>query len=411
MSGSTPVRQDARIIFSISFGHAVAHFYNLLLPPLFPWIKLAFGLSWSQLGFLMTVYFLVSGVAQTAAGFLVDRYGARLVLYAGLLCLAAAACLLASAPSYTILLLGAGLAGLGNSVFHPADFTLMNKCVSVGRLGHAYSMHGIAGHLGWAVAPMYLLGIASLAGWRYALLAAAVLPLLAVMLLLTARACWGADTRQSKSASEQGQGWQFLRLPAVWACFSFFFISAIALGGIQSFSTVSLQHLYEMSVVWATTAFTLYMVGSASGMILGGFLASRSKQHERIIALAFCVAATAAWCIASAKISPVLAVVLMTITGLGAGIAGPSRDFLIREAAPKQAMGRVYGIVYGGLELGFACAPLLFAYLMDHKQPDLVFVWIGICQILAIFTALGVKTTLVKRHAVEKLASAPSTGR
>lgn len=395
--------KDARIIATISFAHAVAHFFNLLLPPLFPWIKSTFALNWGQLGMLMTVYFAVSGVAQTPAGILVDRFGARYVLYAGLACLSVAAIILAGAHTYPILMLGMILAGLGNSVFHPADFTLLNQCVAQRRLGHAFSTHGLSGHLGWAVAPMFLMTIASFSGWRNALLAAAALPLLAWLMLLMLRHCLAPVVLPTSAASRSnGALLDFLKIPSVWACFGFFFISAIALGGIQSFATVGLQHLYAISVVWATTAFTCYMLGSASGMVIGGFLAARSLQHERIIACAFFAAALSSCLIASARLNAGLLAVFMASTGFAAGIAGPSRDFLIRQAAPKHAMGRVYGIVYAGLELGFACAPLLFAHLMDDKRPDLVFISIGICQVLAIFTAIGVKTSLSRAQLNEK---------
>ncbi len=401
MSKSTAVlarKHDARIIALISFGHAIAHFYNLILTPLFPWIKTSFNLTWAQLGFLMTMYFAVSGVVQLLAGFLVDKYGGRRILFAGLACLALSALVMAMAPNYTILMLGAMLAGLGNSVFHPADFSLLNKYVSTPRLGHAYSMHGISGNLGWAIAPIFLIGICNLANWRVALIAASCLPIAVLLALFAYRNCFSLDQssgeRCQPASHSNASMLSFLKLKAIWVCFGFFLVSAIALGGIQSFSPTGLRHIYGISLTLATTAFTIYMLGSALGMVWGGFLAAKTLQHERIIALAFCTAGISACLIGSGLVAPELAVILMAVTGLGAGVAAPSRDFLIRAAAPQEAMGRVYGIVYSGLELGFAIAPWLFGHLMDHHHPDLVFYSIGACQLLAILTAIGVKSTL-----------------
>ncbi len=391
-------KHDARIIALISFGHAIAHFYNLILTPLFPWIKISFNLTWAQLGFLMTMYFAVSGVVQLLAGFLVDKYGGRRILFAGLACLALSALVMAIAPNYTILMLGAMLAGLGNSVFHPADFSLLNKYVNPARLGHAYSMHGISGNLGWAIAPIFLIGICNFSNWRIALIAASCLPIAALLALVSQRAvflqCLLDGQRPVRKAENNSSMLSFLKLRAIWVCFAFFLVSAIALGGIQSFSPTGLQHIYGISLTLATTAFTTYMLGSALGMVWGGFIAAKTRQHERIIALSFCTAGISACFIGSGSVPPMLAVVLMAVTGLGAGVAAPSRDFLIRAAAPQEAMGRVYGIVYSGLELGFAIAPWLFGHLMDQKHPEYVFYGIGVCQLLAILTAIGVKSTL-----------------
>lgn len=407
MSQSTEApHHDARIIALISFGHAIAHFYNLILTPLFPWIKDSYQLTWTQLGFLMTMYFAVSGVVQLLAGFLVDTYGGRRILVAGLVCLALSSILMAIAPNYSVLMLGAMVAGMGNSVFHPADFSLLNKYVSPARLGHAYSMHGIFGNLGWALAPIFLIGICNLSNWRVALMAASCLPI-AVLLLLFAHSeifSQQLTATQRSRPSPQGSMLSFLKLRAIWVCFGFFLVTAIALGGIQSFSSTGMRQIYGISLTLATTAFTVYMLGSAAGMGWGGFLATNTSQHERIIALAFSTAGISACLIGSGVVSAWGAVVLMAVTGLGAGIAAPSRDFLIRAAAPQEAMGRVYGMVYSGLELGFAIAPWLFGRLMDQKHPDYVFYGIGACQLLAIVTAIGVKSTLTTPKVTGKCA-------
>ncbi len=404
------LRQDAQVIALVGVAHGVSHFFHLILAPLFPWLKIAFDLSYAELGLLMTVFFVVSGIGQAAAGFVVDRVGARTVLFAGMALLGLSALALSVAQNYAMLLAGSMLAGLGNSVFHPADFTLLNKRVSANRLGHAFSVHGISGNLGWAAAPVFLAGIAGVAGWRAALAAAAAVPFvwLAVLfafrhLLDTGSGHAGAG-RKAAAASQEGGALSFIRLPAVWMCFAFFFITALALGGIQSFSAAGLRDLYGMSLASATLGQTAYMLASAAGMVWGGFLAARASRHDRTIALAFAFSGAFALLIAAAVTPGWMAVLMMGAVGFGAGVAGPSRDLLIRAAAPKNATGRVYGVVYSGLDIGLASGPLLFGALMDARQPALVFVLIGVFQIAAILTAVNVGSNTAKRAAAAQAA-------
>lgn len=385
------LRQDARVIGLVGLAHGVSHFYHLILAALFPWLKPAFGLSYAELGLLMTVFFVVSGVGQALSGFIVDRVGARRVLFAGLALLGVAALVLASAQHYAMLLAGSMLAGAGNAVFHPADYTILGQRVSKARMAHAFSVHGITGNIGWAAAPVFLAGFAAVWGWRTALLAASLIPFATVLLLFFQRQALRADPAPLTAQQGGAAGsFDFLRLPAVWMSFGFFFLTAVALGGIQSFASVSLVALYQVSLATATTAYTIYMLASAGGMVLGGFLAARAERHERTIGAAFTLAALLALLLAAAVVPGWMVVLLMGAIGFAAGIAGPSRDLLIRAAAPKQATGRVFGVVYSGLDSGLAVGPLLFGALMDARHPSWVFVCIALFQCLAIGTAVGV---------------------
>ncbi|MBI1891745.1 MAG: MFS transporter [Burkholderiales bacterium] len=408
MNASTySFKRDAQVIGLVGVAHGVSHFFHLILAPLFPWLKDAFHLSHTELGLLMTVFFVVSGIGQALAGFVVDRIGARAVLLSGIAILGLSAFALSLAQNYAMLLAGSALAGLGNSVFHPADFTLLNKRVSASRLGHAFSVHGIAGNLGWAAAPIFLASIAGLAGWRTALMAAAFIPFAWLLVLLAYRDVLRIDEVIVPAASkhESGGAIGFMRLPAVWMCFAFFFITAMALGGIQSFSVASLQEIYGMPLAWANAGYSGYMLASAAGMVWGGFLASRTVRHERTIALAFAVAATMAVLLAAGIVPTWMAAGLMGTIGFGAGVAGPSRDLLIRAAAPKNATGRVYGVVYSGLDIGLAAGPLMFGALMDGHHPAWVFILIGALQMLAIMTAVGVGMNTAKRTTTAEAAS------
>jgi MFS transporter, FSR family, fosmidomycin resistance protein len=395
MTDNTLLRQDAKVITLVGLAHGTSHFYHVILAALIPWLKPEFHLSYAELGLLMTVFFAVSGVGQAMAGFVVDRFGARAVLFTGIALLGLSAVMLAGAHSYAQLMAGAFLAGCGNCVFHPADYTLLNQRVSKSRLAHGFSVHGISGNIGWALSPLFLTFVAGRTDWRTALLSAALLPLTVLALLLWNRHALRPEPIAAPAATAAGApapagALDFLRLKVVWMCFSFFLISAVALAGIQTFAATSLVSLYGMSLQWATSAYTCFMFASAAGMLYGGFLGAGSRHHDRIIMLAFAGAALLALVLAAAVVPAWMAIVLMGMIGLVTGIAGPSRDLMIRGAAPANATGRVFGVVYSGLDSGLALGPLLFGALMDANHPAGVFVFIGVFQALVIVTTLGV---------------------
>ncbi|MEY4752465.1 MAG: hypothetical protein RJA44_140, partial [Pseudomonadota bacterium] len=257
-------QQDLRTISLIGLAHGTSHFHHLLLPPLFPVFIRDFGLSYSELGLLVTLFFIISGVGQALSGFLVDRVGARPVLFAALTSFIAASLAGALAQGYAGLMLAAALAGLGNAPFHPVDFTILNKRVSARRLGHGFAVHGISGNLGWALAPVFLIGLSGLAGgWRTAFFGSALLGALVLALLWWQRAA--LDDRQgswqpapgsaAKAAPVDEHPMAFLKLPSVWLCFSFFFWTTVALSAIQSFASPALARMYDLPL--SATAFVV----------------------------------------------------------------------------------------------------------------------------------------------------------
>jgi MFS transporter, FSR family, fosmidomycin resistance protein len=383
-------RTDFTVIGLIGMAHGTSHFFHMLLPPLFTTFAAEFSLNYSQLGLLVTVFFVISGIGQALAGFLVDRVGARPVLFCALVCFVAAALAAANAHSYAGLVVAAAFAGLGNSPFHPADFTILNKRVSAPRLGHAFSVHGISGNLGWAAAPIFLLGLGTWTGsWRTAYLCAALLPLAVLLLLIWHRdhiddrqGAWAADAAGKPAAQEHAMA--FLRLPSVWLCFSFFFFTTAALSAIQGFAGPALARLH--SVPLSATAFVVtgYMLCGALGTIAGGFLVARVQRLERTIAAAMAMAALLLLLAASAAIPAWAAGFAVALAGIGTGLASPSRDMLIKRAAPPGATGRVYGTVYSGLDVGFAIAAPIFGRLLDQGQPSAIFVGSALALLMGI---------------------------
>jgi len=392
---------DVRVISLLSLAHGSSHFFHLILPPLFPWLKTEFALSYAELGLLMSVFFVVSCIVQAASGFLVDRIGARPVLFVGVGLLALSAIVLSQSNGYGMLVFGAVIAGCGNGVFHPVDYTLINHKVSVPRLPYAYSAHGVTGYLGWAVAPVFMAGIAALSDWRVALLCAAVLEALILLVLWFNRGDLIDDAKHRrasaiKAAEEANPGrapqgsFAFLKLISVWLCWLFFFFSMIAMAGIQSFAPSALNQLYGIPVTKGNFSITLMALGSAAGMILGGVMAAKLKMPDRIVGTCLFACAVIGLLIGAEFVTAALVPGLFFMIGCGLGIAAPSRDMMIRSATPQGVSGSVYGIVYSGIDLGAAVGPLLFGILLDAGKPNSLFIGVAFLQLLLILTAVKV---------------------
>lgn len=390
-----PLRNDAGVIGLVGIAHLVSHFSQLLLAPLFPWLKDALDASYTELGFLMTIFFVVSCAVQTASGFLVDRFGPRPILFGGLGLVALAAFGFAASPNYWAMAFFAIVAGVGNGVFHPVDYTLLNRKVSAPRLGHAYSFHGITGSLGWALAPVLLVPLAIAFSWRVALAGAGVFVLLVFALLWFYRGrlalAPSAPAPSAAAARATSSGYDFLRIPAVWMCFAFFFFYAVVLSAVQAFAPEAARHLHQVPVALAAMCLTVYMVCSAGGMVLGGFLAADPSRCERVVAGGLGVAALVALTIGFAPVPGLAVPALFGAMGFATGIAGPSRDLLVKKSTPENATGRVYGVVYSGLDIGQAVAPLAFGALMDQRNYQGVWLGLVITQVVLIASAFNVR--------------------
>ncbi len=388
------LRQEATVVSLVGLSHGISHFSQLLLAPLFPWLKDAFAVSYAQLGFLLTIFFTVSCIVQAASGFWVDRFGPRPILLAGLSMLGLAALGYAVSTGYWMLAAFSVLAGAGNGVFHPVDYTLINRKVSKARLGHAYGMHGISGSLGWALAPALLVPLTMAYSWRVALACAGALALAVLALLLWRRSDLDVPQLAPPAAPRIGAAPEhvlaFLKLPAVWVCFAFFFFYAGALSVVQTFAPQAASQLQGVPPHLAAMCLSVYMVCSAGGMVVGGFLVANPERCERIVGAAFGAAACIAMIIGFGSVPAMAVPVLFGLMGLAAGITGPSRDLLVKRSTPDHATGRVYGVVYSGLDIGQAAVPLFVGALMDQGAYRSVWLALVLLQGVLILSAFGV---------------------
>lgn len=382
------MKNDATVIGLISFAHGMSHFFQLLLAPLFPFIREELGVSYAALGFLVALFYTLSALFQPLAGFVVDRYGARSVLFGGVAFFVAGTALMGVSTSYAMLAVGAALTGIGNSVFHPADFAILNARVSPRRLGYAFSAHGVVGYLGYAVAPVFSVPIAAAYGWHAALLGGAGLGVGLLLLLLVNAKHLYIETQPRRGARSFAADARVLFAWPVVLCFLYFTLFAAGLAGLQSFSVSALVEQYKVAATAASGALTAYLVSAAAGILAGGFVAARASRHGVVAASGLAVNAFAILLVAMGLVPNAALPLALAVAGFASGMVAPSRDLIVRASTPKGAEGRVFGFVYSGLDVGSFAMPVFYGWMLDHAMPQAVF------YVVFAFTAGAIATVL-----------------
>jgi MFS family permease len=367
----------------------MSHFYQIVLPPLFLLLKDAFGVGYAELSIVMSLMYATSGLMQTPAGILVDRLGATRVLIGGLGLYSTAVLLYGFAPNLWVLAALAVAAGLGNCVFHPADYAILSDRVEATRLGRAYGVHNLGGSLGWAAAPIAVLVLTSVVGWRVALSILGGLGLVLTLYLVLQAAALATERRSRGTREAAASSKIFLSQP-ILVCFSYFILLAVATVALQAFLPSSLVSGFGISLKAATSALTGFLVGSALGMFAGGIIADRFGRHELVVAAGLFTAAMMSLSIGILALPISTLFLCIAVGGFAWGCTTPSRDMLVRNAAPAGAMGTVVGFVYSGLDLGSAVAPPFLGFLLDHQLPHVIFIFTAGILLLAISTAFVV---------------------
>lgn len=396
MTATAPAsRPDGLVIGLVGLAHLLSHFYQVALGPLFPLLRDEFGVSYTALGLVISVFYGVSGVCQAFVGILVDRYGADRLLLFGITTVSTAVMLMGTVADYWMLLPLAVMAAFGNCVFHPADLSILSAKVSPERIGRAYGIHGFGGSCGYFLSPIVIYyGVASFAGWRAGLIVAGLIGWLAALLIFRYRAVlrMPVDGEAGAAAGGAMPGFAFYgrlltNLPLM-AAFFYFALIAAALVGIQNFSVTALVEIYESPIYLAAAGLTAYLGANASGILAGGELADRFPRHAIIAATGLASGAGFMLCIATIPLPMTAVIGLLAAVGFCVGATGPSRDLLIRAATPPGATGKVFGFAYSGLDLGGALGPFLFGWLMDGGQFRMVFMAIAAMYVVAILSVL-----------------------
>jgi MFS transporter, FSR family, fosmidomycin resistance protein len=378
-----------RVVGGVSAAHFVSHYYILLLAPLLPFVRADYGISYTEIGFVLSVFNTVSALLQAPAGFLVDRLGARIPLIGALLFGACAFTIAALTHSYWMLVAMFALAGVGNAIYHPADYALLSHHVPGERIGQAFSVHTFAGMLGSAVAPPTLLIMQSLWGWRGAFIGAGMLGFAVAALLLVLREIPGHASASPRSYSTgDSAGWRLLMSPPILLNLVFFILLAMLSGGIYNYSVVALRALYATPLATANAALTGYLLLSAGGVLVGGLLVGRTSRHGLVAAVGLLISALFISLVAEVNLPALGMVAVVAASGFFWGVIMPSRDMIVREVTPPGSFGKVFGFVTTGFNIGGIVAPLIFGALMDHGNPRLVFLLVAACSLLAILTVI-----------------------
>jgi MFS family permease len=394
-SAGTGIVRDAKVISLISVVHFVSHLHAMLLPPVFVLVKASFGVGYTEIAFALTAYNIVSALLQTPAGFLVDRIGPRIMLTGGLLIAAAATAIIALVPGYWTFIAAYALLGVANTVYHPADYSILSSAIDGRRIGKAFSVHTFSGYMGFGAAPAFMIACTALWGWHGAYLAAALLALGAALLLMVAghilpkRPRTPAPTTVKKSSEKDNKvGWDLLLSMPILRNLFFFLCLGMANGGIQTYAVVSQQVMFGTPAAISNIALSGFLLMSAVGVLLGGVIADRTVHHERVAAIGFACTAVMSIVMGWVALPGFALIAVMSAGGVLNGMIQPSRDMMVRAVTPPGSFGKVFGFVTTGLNLGGMVAPLAYGWMMDHGQPQMIYAVVTLFILLALVTAI-----------------------
>ncbi len=399
------LKQDVRVVGILSGGHFMSHYYTMMLPPLFPLLHDDLGVSYALLGLLLSLKSLASGTTQLPAGILVDRYGARKILIFGFSMILVSYLFVAMSDAFWMIALAFMLAGIGNAVFHPADYSIMNQTVRASRMGRSFSAHTFAGHLGSALAPVVTLFLIAALGWdwREAVLASLAAGLFIIFGLLSQWSHIHEGTAKNskvgtaEAASAAGgvelTTWQsIMQIVAskpMLFLFLFFSMQSLGSGGFKNFAVAGLVTLHGTSLSAAGGALTGFLFASAFGVLVGGVLADYDKRHARTASVALFVTAVISLLVGAVDMHYALLVFFFTLAGLFQGVIRPARDMMIRAASPKGSVGKAFGFVFSGQAIGGTISPVVFGAMIDLGAPEWVFYASALFLVLCILAVLG----------------------
>jgi len=365
---------ETKMIGLVSGAHFASHVYFMVLPPLFAFIRADYGVSFAELGMLLALFNILSTVLQAPAGFLVDRFSPGTLLI-GALALSGVGFLLGGlVPAYWTLVVGLAIAGIANTIYHPADYALLSSGVAIKRMGQAFSFHTFAGLLGTAVTPAAMLFLAALFGWHAALLGAGALGVAGAFILAQQRHALGdIHHKRQRAASADMAGWTLLLSWPILRNLLFFVFLSLVSTGVSSFTIVALVQLYDTPLATANLALTAFLMCNALGVLAGGPITSRTTRYDLVAAFGLITSAAALLIVAIVPLGAMLLALTLAAAGFLNGIFMPARDMLVRAVTPEGSFGKVFGFVTGGFSIGGIVAPLVFGWLMDLGEARWVF--------------------------------------
>ena len=383
-------RRETHVIGLISMAHMLSHLYMLALPPLFPLMRADLGWSYSQLGLGITCFAVATGLLQTPMGFVCQRIGARPVLVTGLMLNGLSITMVAFATELWQFLGLMFLGGIGNAVFHPADYSILSGSISESKLGRAFAFHTFGGSIGFALAPILMVALATTVDWRFGLLTVGGVGIVLALFILAFSAVLGESGGAKTKGSKGLLTWRYLLTSKPIMLLLLFYIgTACANGAITQFAVSALIEIYHIPLTLANTALTAYMLAALAVTLPGGWLADKTTRHNMVLIVCFSISAVLIALVGFGGMPFWLAVVLIGAAGATRGLVNASRDVMVRFTAPKDSVGTVFGFVTTGFMVGQAVSPAIYGMLMDKGSPAMIFVVSAAFSILCIGTAFA----------------------
>ena len=368
--------REVGVIALISGGHFWAHFFMLVIPSALPLIRADFGVSNVAIGMVMAASALMGAGWQFPMGVLSDRYGARVFLICGLAVESTAMFCQSFAPAVPVMVGIALIGGIADSVFHPADYTILTAKIRPSWLGRAYALHTFSGFLGFAMAPTVMTFLLAHGTWRHAVAVVGCAGFATAVLLFANSRLLGGGTyappRTADTATSKGV-LSFLFSPPLLVMFLFYVAATLSSNGLQVFSNSALIELYHVDLSHANTALATFLWGTVIGVLIGGVVADKTQRLDAVAAVCYVLAAALLCAIGMTALSYDVTIGALFFSGFMFGAVMPSRDLMVRTVTPPGSIGKAFGYVSSGFGVAGVLGPLVYGRMMDLNLPQMVF--------------------------------------
>jgi FSR family fosmidomycin resistance protein-like MFS transporter len=166
----------------------------------------------------------------------------------------------------------------------------------------------------------------------------------------------------------------------------FFLTLGMVSSGLQAFLVTALAAVQGITLETASLALTCFLATAAGGVLVGGYVGDRTSRHGPFVAACIAAAGLMLLSVGLVPMSGIVILVLFAAVGLTHGMIRPSRDIMVRQITPEGDIGKVFGFVSTGLNIGGAIAPAIFGLILDHGAPEWIFWAFGIFTILCLAT-------------------------
>lgn len=389
------------VVGLVSASHFLNHMYLVLLPPIFGVLAPEFGVDLAALGLAVGIQALVNTVFQLPFGYVSDNYSRTVALGTGLLLAAVGVSVIATASTYTILLVGQAVLGLGIAAHHPAHYPLLSAATNKRNRGRVFSLHGFSGNMGYAASPVVLVSVLALpsATWRDAMLLVAVVGIgFAVVCTSLLALVVDADvTRASNESSTnstqtdrslaaigtrlRSEVRSLLSSPGILALTLLALVTSMSAWGVRSYAVVLLTGGYGFSLTTANAALTAMFVASAVVVLVGGELTDRVSAG-RVILTSFVLLALTTATVASFLVPAAVALGLTVLMGGAMSLGMPARSKLADALSKRSDLGMNFALITVGVTTAGAAAPPFFGTIIDARGFGVAFYIISALAVL-----------------------------